>query len=575
MKRFPFWVFRYVKPYKGLIAIAILTMLINSGITSYLAYFIKDIVNTVFVTKDERMIKLIPIILFSLVLIKGIAFFINYYTMAYIGQRAVANLREDLFEKVLKLPLENFLKESPGTFISKILNDTSLLQDLMVRQIATVSRNILTAIGLIGVVIYQDWKLALFGFVGLPVIGIFISKIGKRIKKYTHKMQEKLAMLTDHLFTGIKNIKEIKLFILENRFLQNFNQDNRKYVKQFMKIKKVEGIYPPTVELIASLIVGILILYGGNRILSGTLTPGAFFSFIIAMIMAYEPVRKIGQNLNKIQQSASVAERVKEILDQKDEYEIRSGKFELKEPIKKLEFEEVSFKYPTGDAYILKNINLTFEKGNKYAIVGKTGSGKSSLVSLIPRFYDPSKGTILINGKDIKSFNLKSLRKKIGYISQDIVLFRGTILENISIGNPSANLEEVVEAAETANIHKFITSLPESYDTLIGEGGIELSGGQKQRIAIARTILRNPDILILDEATSALDSETEKAVQKAIDERFKDKILITIAHRLSTVINSNEIIFLKNGEIAGKGNHKELYEKLPDYRRLVDLQFKI
>jgi len=230
MKRFPFWVFRYVKPYKGLIAIAILTMLINSGITSYLAYFIKDIVNTVFVTKDEKMIKLIPIILFSLVLIKGIAFFINYYTMAYIGQRAVANLREDLFEKVLKLPLENFLKESPGTFISKILNDTSLLQDLMVRQIATVSRNILTAIGLIRVVIYQDWKLALFGFVGLPVIGIFISKIGKRIKKYTHKMQEKLALLTDHLFTGIKNIKEIKLFILENRFLQNFNQDNRKYV---------------------------------------------------------------------------------------------------------------------------------------------------------------------------------------------------------------------------------------------------------------------------------------------------------------------------------------------------------
>ncbi len=573
MKKFPLWVFKYVKPFKGLIVVSIVTMLINSGITSYLAYFIKDIVNTVFVTKDEKMIKLIPIILFSLVFIKGVAFFINYYSMAYIGQRAVANLREDLYEKVLKLPLENFLKESPGTFISKILNDTALLQDLMVRQVATISRNTLTAIGLIGVVIYQDWKLALFGFVGLPLIGVVISKIGKRIKRYTHRMQDRLAVLTDHLFTGVKNIKEIKLFILENRFLKNFKLDNDKYVKQFMKIKKVEGIYPPTVEVIASIMVGVLIFYGGKRIVSGTLTPGAFFSFIIAMIMAYEPVRKIGQNLNKIQQSSSVAERIKEILDQPDEYELKSGENDLKETIKQVEFKNVSFKYPTSSDYVLKNINLIFEKGKKYAIVGKTGSGKSSLVGLIPRFYDPTKGKILINGKDIKDFDLRSLRRKIGYISQDIVLFRGTVLENITIGNPSAGFKEVVTAAKIANIHDFILTLSEGYNTLIGEGGIGLSGGQKQRIAIARAILRNPDILVLDEATSALDSETEKAVQRAIDEKFKDRILITIAHRLSTVINSDLIVFLKNGEVVASGNHEELYNKVEEYKKLCDIQF--
>ncbi len=573
MKKFPLWVFKYVKPFKGLIVVSIVTMLINSGITSYLAYFIKDIVNTVFVTKDEKMIKLIPIILFSLVFIKGIAFFINYYSMAYIGQRAVANLREDLYEKVLKLPLENFLKESPGTFISKILNDTALLQDLMVRQVATILRNTLTAIGLIGVVIYQDWKLALFGFVGLPLIGVIISKIGKRIKRYTHRMQERLAVLTDHLFTGVKNIKEIKLFILENRFLKNFKLDNDKYVKQFMKIKKVEGIYPPTVEVIASIMVGVLIFYGGKRIVSGTLTPGTFFSFIIAMIMAYEPVRKIGQNLNKIQQSSSVAERIKEILDQPDEYELKSGENDLKETIKQVEFKNVSFKYPTSSDYVLKDINLIFEKGKKYAIVGKTGSGKSSLVGLIPRFYDPTKGKILINGKDIKDFDLRSLRRKIGYISQDIVLFRGTVLENITIGNPSAGFKEVVTAAKIANIHDFILTLSEGYNTLIGEGGIGLSGGQKQRIAIARAILRNPDILILDEATSALDSETEKAVQRAIDEKFKDRILITIAHRLSTVINSDLIVFLKNGEVVASGNHEELYNKVEEYKKLCDIQF--
>ncbi len=550
-------------------------MLVNAGITSYLAYFVKNIVNSVFVNKDQEMIKLIPFILVVLVFVKGIAFFLDYYLMSYLGQIVVTRLREDLYEKVLRLPLDKFLEESTSAFISRIINDTNLLQDFTSRQVATVVRNFLTAVGLIGVVFIQDFELAFFGFVALPAIGYLISKFGKKIKKYTKQMQERLVAVTGHLFEGVKNVKEIKLLGIEEKFSRLFREDNRRYLRDFMRIKRVEAVYPPTVELIASAVVGFLIFYGGMRIVRGDLSPGVFFSFIIALIIAYEPVRKLGQNYNKLQQSVAVAERVKEILDLPDEYSLKDGKEELKSPIINLEFRNVWFRYPNSKDYTLKGISLSFEAGKKYAIVGKTGSGKSTLVSLIPRFYDPERGKLLVNGKDVKRFTLRSLRKRIGVVSQDIVIFRGTIRENIAVGNPSASFKEVVEAAKVACIHDFILSLPKQYDTVIGDGGIQLSGGQRQRIAIARAVLKDPDILILDEATSALDSETEAAVQKALDEKFRDKILIAIAHRLSTVVNSDRIIFLKEGKIVGVGNHGELYENLPDYRKLCDIQFSI
>ena len=575
MKNVPWWLFKYLKEHKLLVVIAVVTLILNAAITSYLAYFVKVVVNSVFVNKDPQMIKLIPLILIGLVFLKGIVFFANYYSMSYMGQKVITNLRQELYERIIRLPLEYFQKEPPGTFVSRVINDTSLLQDFTSRQVATFIRNLLTAIGLIGVVFYQDFKLAFIGFVGLPLIGYIISRIGKRIKRYTDRVQDKLAVITNHLFEGVKNIKEIKLFGLEGKFSELFKLDNERYLKDFMKIKLVEGIYPPLVEITGALLVGFLIFYGGREVLLGHTTPGAFFSFIIALIMAYEPIRKLGQNYNRIQQSSAVAQRVKEILSLPDEYQIKDGKEELEEGISEIKFNDVSFSYPNSKRKALEGVNISFLKGKKYAIVGKSGSGKSTLVNLIPRFYEPTEGKVEVNGKDYRNYKLLSLRKRIGMVSQEIILFRGTVKENISIGKPEATLEEVVEAAKIANIHDFITSLPKGYDTLIGEGGIQLSGGQRQRIAIARAVLKDPDVLILDEATSALDSETERAIQKAIDERFKDRILITVAHRLSTVLNSDEIIFIKEGKVIGKGSHKELYSKIPDYKRLVDLQFSL
>ena len=575
MKNVPWWLFKYLKEHKLLVVIAVVTLILNAAITSYLAYFVKVVVNSVFVNKDPQMIKLIPLILIGLVFLKGIVFFANYYSMSYMGQKVITNLRQELYERIIRLPLEYFQKEPPGTFVSRVINDTSLLQDFTSRQVATFIRNLLTAIGLIGVVFYQDFKLAFIGFVGLPLIGYIISRIGKRIKRYTDRVQDKLAVITNHLFEGVKNIKEIKLFGLEGKFSELFKLDNERYLKDFMKIKLVEGIYPPLVEMTGALLVGFLIFYGGREVLLGHTTPGAFFSFIIALIMAYEPIRKLGQNYNRIQQSSAVAQRVKEILSLPDEYQIKDGKEELEEGISEIKFKDVSFTYPNSKRKALEGVNISFLKGKKYAIVGKSGSGKSTLVNLIPRFYEPTEGKVEVNGKDYRNYKLLSLRKRIGMVSQEIILFRGTVKENISIGKPEATLEEVVEAAKIANIHDFITSLPKGYDTLIGEGGIQLSGGQRQRIAIARAVLKDPDVLILDEATSALDSETERAIQKAIDERFKDRILITVAHRLSTVLNSDEIIFIKEGKVIGKGSHKELYSKIPDYKRLVDLQFSL
>ncbi len=572
MKNFPWWVFKYIKEVKTLVLISIITLVLNAGLTSFLAYFVKTIVNNIFVTKNEHMIKLIPLILIGLVLAKGIVFFVNYYSMAYIGQKVIVNLREELYEKVLTLPLEIFSRESPASFISRIINDTNLLQDFSSRQIATFLRNLLTALGLIGVIFYQDWKLATIGLIGLPLIGYIISLLGKKIRKYTNQMQERLAKLTGHLFEGVKNLREIKLLGAEERFIKIFTKENWNYFKKFMKIKKVEGIYPPIVELTGAVIVGFLVYYGGMKIVKGELSPGAFFSFIIALIMAYEPIRKLGQNYNKMQQSIAVAERIKSILDLPNEYQIKDGE-KIISSITEISFNNVNFSYPKTNKEVLKNISLTFKKGKKYAIVGKTGSGKSTLINLIPRFYDPTSGTITVNGTDLKELKLKPYRKLIGLVSQDIVIFNGTILENIAISKPDAPLEEIVEAAKIANIHNFIESLPNKYHTVLGEEGISLSGGQKQRIAIARAILKNPDVLILDEATSALDSETEKAIQKAIDEKFKEKIIIAVAHRLSTVLDSDAIIFMKNGEVVGCGTHEELYETLADYKNLCDIQF--
>ena len=575
MKDFPFWLFRYLKQLKLLVLIAVLTLILNAAVTSYLAYFVKVVVNSVFVEKNAHMVKLVPVILVLLVLFKGVVFFINYYSMAYIGQRVIASLREELYTKIISLPLESFLKEPPGTFVSRVINDTSLLQDFTSRQVATFIRNLLTAAGLIGVVFYQDFKLAVIGFLGLPLVGYIISRVGKRIKRYTDRMQDRLAVITGHLFDAVKNIREIKLFGLEGRFSEIFSRDNMRYLREFMKIKLVEGIYPPVVELTGALLVGFLIFYGGQRVLNGETTPGAFFSFIIALIMAYEPIRKLGQNYNKIQQSVAVAERIRKVLELPDEYAVKDGSLEIREPIEEIEFSNVSFSYPGSDRKVLDSINCKFLRGRKYAVVGKSGSGKTTFVNLIPRFYDPTEGTVFVNEIDYKKLKLVPYRLKIGFVSQEIILFRGTIRENIAIGKPDATMEEIVDAAKAACIHDFIVSLPEGYDTVIGEGGVQLSGGQRQRIAIARAILKNPDVLILDEATSALDSETEKAIQQAIDERFRDRIQITVAHRLSTVLNSDEILFMKGGRLVGRGSHRELYEKLPDYRRLVDLQFSL
>ncbi|MEO2066340.1 MAG: ABC transporter ATP-binding protein, partial [Desulfurobacteriaceae bacterium] len=388
MKNVPWWLFKYLKEHKLLVVIAVITLILNAAITSYLAYFVKVVVNSVFVNKDPQMIKLIPLILIGLVFLKGIVFFANYYSMSYMGQKVITNLRQELYERIIRLPLEYFQKEPPGTFVSRVINDTSLLQDFTSRQVATFIRNLLTAIGLIGVVFYQDFKLAFIGFVGLPLIGYIISRIGKRIKRYTDRVQDKLAVITNHLFEGVKNIKEIKLFGLEGKFSELFKLDNEKYLKDFMKIKLVEGIYPPLVEMTGALLVGFLIFYGGREVLLGHTTPGAFFSFIIALIMAYEPIRKLGQNYNRIQQSSAVAQRVKEILSLPDEYQIKDGKEELEEGISEIRFKDVSFSYPNSKRKALEGVNLSFLKGKKYAIVGKSGSGKSTLVNLIPRFYE-------------------------------------------------------------------------------------------------------------------------------------------------------------------------------------------
>ena len=550
---------QFVKPYWVRLAGAMVCMIFVSAASAASAFLVKPVLDDVFFKKDLAMLKLIPLAIVGLFLLKGLFDYGQGYLMSFVGQRIITDLRERIYHHVHSLSLPFFTKNPTGVLMSRILNDVNLVQGAVSDSVTGLLKDIFTILGLVFVVFYRDWQLALIALVVFPIAVYPIVKFGRKLRSYSTRSQMTLADLSTLLLETISGSRIVKAFNMEEYERKRFSKLNEKLFGLMRKSFRVRAVSHPLMETLGGLGIAAIVFYGGYNVIQGTATTGTFFSFLAALLMLYEPVKRLSNVNNSIQQGLAGASRIFEILDTVPE--IRRG----------IEFQDVSFKYEEG--WVLKNINLKIQAGEVVAFVGASGGGKTTLVNLVPRFYDVDSGRILIDGADIRELTVESLRGKIAMVTQQTILFNDTVEQNIAYGNIGQPREKIVEAAEAAFAHNFIRNLPEGYQTRIGEQGVKLSGGERQRISIARALLKNAPILILDEATSSLDSESEVEVQKAVEYLMQGRTTLVIAHRLSTIRKADRIVVIAGGQIVEEGTHEELLEKDGEYRKLYLLQF--
>ncbi len=564
-------ILKYVKPYWKRLLLAMFFMLGVAGTTSALAFLVKPALDSIFFEKNRSMLNIMPLAILVAYALKGICNFSQEYHMNYVGQKVVMDIRQALYDHIQRLSLYHFISIPMGQLISRITGDVGVLQASVSRAITSIIKDFFTALGLLCVVFYRDFKLALIAFLVLPFLFIPIFQFGLKTKKYSYRVNVIVGNMLSFLKEYFSGIRIVKVFNLEEKGKKIFSEENEKFFKNYMKQIKVRAVSGPIIELMSAFAIAGVIWYGGRQVILENATPGNFFSFITALILLYEPIKRLNGSYSTIQEGIGSAKRIFEIMDIASERLIDDkATKELKEFNDSIEFKNVSFKYDKD--YVLKNFNLKVKKGEKIGIVGTSGGGKSTLVNLLPRFYELEEGQILIDNIDIREYTLKSIRSMIAMVTQEVILFNATVRENILYGRDDATLDDVVRSAKNANAHNFIMSFPDQYETNVGEMGEFLSGGERQRIAIARAFIKDAPIVILDEATSALDTQSEREVQKALEELMAGKTCFIIAHRLSTLINMDRIIVLKYGEICEEGSHAELIEKKGEYYKLFTMQ---
>jgi subfamily B ATP-binding cassette protein MsbA len=560
-------IIRLTKPYWPPVVVAVILGLMVSGITAAIAWAVKPALDEIFTDKKYEYLKFLPGGIFFLFVFKGVLNFGQGYLMKAAGMKLVRDTRNKLYNHVLNLPVGYFNKESSGVIISRIMYDAEMLRGLMSDIVRAFVLEVPTVIFLLGLAFYRRWDLTLMTLGLLPLLAYSTRKIGKGVKKKRKEAQRKLSFLTQKVGESILGVRIIKVFNREKAKGDNFSHENRKYYREMLRVEKYKESTKLAIEVVTGLVIALILWYGGNMVLKGVITTGDFASIIVAIYMIFTPTRKIGDAYTTLQETRASIERVDTLLEARHE---ESGTISIEQFKDSIKFDNVSFVYPGRHSSVLEDVNFEIKQGEIIAIVGKSGVGKSTLVDLIPGFHRPTKGRIFIDGVDIDQLELRSLRKLIGIVSQDVILFNDTIRENIAFGREGATESEIIEAAGLSFADDFIQELPEKYDTFIGERGLRLSGGQRQRIAIARAILKNPPILILDEATSSLDSVSEAVVQKALEKLMQGRTTIVIAHRLSTIRNANRIVILDRGRISDIGTHEQLIASNDTYMKLYN-----
>jgi subfamily B ATP-binding cassette protein MsbA len=566
-------ILQLARPHTPKFIMAMICMLIVGATTSALAFLVKPALDEIFLKKNADMLIWIPVAVVAIYLTKGVCTYTQTILMSFIGQRVVADLRNKLYQQMQMQSLSFFTKNPTGILMSRITNDVSYVQGAVSEAVTSLLKDSFTLICLVFVIFYRDWQLAIIAMFVFPLAIYPIAKFGEKMRAIATRTQVTIGSLTTLLQETISGTRIVKAFSMEDYENKRFANENEHLFKLAMKSVSINAVSSPFMEFLGGIGIATIVFYGGYQVINGVSTPGTFFSFLTALIMLYEPVKRLTNVNNTIQQGIAGAQRVFSIIDLVPEIMNHADAVALPKISRGIEIQHVSFRYE--ETPILRNIHLSIKAGEVVAFVGMSGGGKTTLVNLIPRFYDVTEGRIMIDGHDIRDVTIESLRGQIGIVTQQTILFNDTVKNNIAYGDIEKTDEDIIQAARAANAHDFIMNLPKGYETVIGEQGAKLSGGERQRISIARALLKDAPILILDEATSSLDTEAEIEVQDALETLMKGRTTLIIAHRLSTIRNADRIIVLSKGEIVEEGAHEFLLEKRGEYFKFNNMQGKI